>query len=83
MLDIANYLTDEALFAINLLPVESQRAVLGALEIYRGIGKTIRSNASYERRTVLGKWEKLRIILKCLYITNIPALENRVNRKSS
>lgn len=78
MLNIADQLAGDAMFAINLLPPECQRAVLGALEIYQGIGKTIRSNPIYERRTVLGKWSKLKIILQCMYTTKIEPLEKKM-----
>lgn len=78
MLDIADQLASDATFAINLLPAECQRAVLGALEIYQGIGKTIRSNPNYERRTVLGKWAKLRIVLQCMYTAKIEPLEKKM-----
>lgn len=78
MLDIADQLANDATFAINLLPAECQRAVLGALEIYQGIGKTIRSNPIYERRTVLSKWGKLRIMLHCMYTAKIEPLEKKM-----
>lgn len=65
MLDIADKLADEAIHAINLLPNECQRGVLSALEAYQGIGKMIRSNKVYERRTVLTKMQKIFIVLKC------------------
>lgn len=78
MLTIADQLASDATFAINLLPAECQRAVLGALEIYQGIGKTIRSNANYERRTVLGKWAKLKILLQCMYTAKIEPLEKKM-----
>lgn len=75
MLDVADKLTNDAIHAINYLPVECQRAVLGALEIYQGIGRTIRSNPIYIRRTTASKWTKLKTILKCIYFTNIEALD--------
>lgn len=78
MLNIADELASDAMYAINLLPSECQRAVLGALEIYQGIGKTIRSNPIYERRTVLGKWSKLQIILKCMYTAKIEPQEKKM-----
>lgn len=81
MLDIADNLANEATHAINLLPSESQRAVLSALEIYQGIGKLIRANEHYERRTFLSKFEKLRIVLKCMYFTDLASLHERGNKK--
>lgn len=72
MLDIADNLASEAMFAINLLPDECQRGVLSALEAYQGIGKLIRLNTQYERRTVLTKMSKILIVLKCMYVTNMP-----------
>lgn len=72
MLDIADKIAYEAIHAINLLPSECQRGVLSALEAYQGIGKLIRSNTQYERRTVLTKMDKILIVLKCMYVTNIP-----------
>lgn len=70
LLDLADSLTNEAIHAVNLLPRECQRAVLGALQIYRGIGNTIRQNDVYPRRTVATKWTKLKTILSCVYLTN-------------
>ncbi|KAJ6635851.1 Bifunctional lycopene cyclase/phytoene synthase [Pseudolycoriella hygida] len=72
MLDIADGLASEAMHAINLLPAECQRGVLSALEAYQGIGKLIRSNAKYERRTTLTKMEKIVIVFKCMYVINVP-----------
>lgn len=77
MLDIADNLANEATGAINLLPSGCQHAVLSALEIYQGIGKLIRTNTSYKRRTFLTKFEKIRIGLKCLYFTSIASLNER------
>lgn len=81
MLDIADNLANEATGAINLLPSECQRAVLSSLEIYQGIGKLIRSNSHYERRTFLPKFDKIRIVFKCLYITSMSSLYERNNAK--
>lgn len=81
MLDIADNLTNEAIGAINLLPSECQRAVLSALDIYQGIGKLIRSNPQYLRRTVLPKMERIRIALRCMYFTSIPSLYERNTKK--
>lgn len=72
MLDIADNLAGEAIHAINLLPSECQRGVLSALEAYQGIGKLIRSNSQYKRRTALTKMNKILIVLKCMYVTNLP-----------
>lgn len=72
MLDIADNLAGEAIHAINLLPSDCQRGVLSALEAYQGIGKLIRSNTQYKRRTALTKWNKILIVLKCMYVTNMP-----------
>lgn len=72
MLDIADNVASEAMYAINFLPDECQRGVLSALEAYQGIGKLIRSNVQYERRTVLTKINKILIVLKCMYVTNMP-----------
>ncbi len=72
MLDIADNLADDAMHAINLLPRECQRGVLASLEAYRGIGKLIRSNTKYKRRTTLTKMDKILIVLKCMYVTNMP-----------
>lgn len=77
MLDIADNLANEATGAINLLPSGCQHAVLSALEIYQGIGKLIRTNTCYKRRTFLTKLEKIRIGLKCLYFTSIASLNER------
>lgn len=74
MLDIADSLADEATGAIKLLPSGCQRAVLSALEIYQGIGKLIRSNSHYERRTFLTKFDKIRIGMKCMYFTSLASL---------
>lgn len=81
MLDIADNLANEATGSINLLPDECRRAVLSALEIYQGIGKLIRSNEHYERRTFLSKMEKIRIVLKCMYFTSLASLNERGKRK--
>lgn len=81
MLDIADNLANEATGSINLLPDECRRAVLSALEIYQGIGKLIRSNSHYERRTFLSKSEKIRIVLKCMYFTSLASLNERGKRK--
>lgn len=81
MLDIADKLADESTFAINLLPCECQRAVLSALEIYQGIGKLIRANAHYERRTFLSKIEKIRIGMKCMYFTSVASLHERGKKR--
>lgn len=81
MLDIADNLANEATVSINLLPDECRRAVLSALEIYQGIGKLIRSNEHYERRTFLSKTEKIRIVLKCMYFTSLASLNERGKRK--
>lgn len=72
MLDIADSLSSEATQAINLLPSECQRGVLSALEAYQGIGKLIRSNLNYERRTALTKINKILIVLRCMYVTKMP-----------
>lgn len=72
MLDIADNLAGEAIHAINVLPRECQRGVLSALEAYQGIGKLIRSNTQYERRTALTKMDKILIVLKCMYVTKMP-----------
>lgn len=77
MLDIADRLANESIGAINELPSECQRAVLSALEIYQGIGKLIRSNTFYERRTFLPKFAKIRIVLKCMYFTTMKSLYER------
>lgn len=77
MLDIADNLANEATGAINSLPSECQRAVLSALEIYQGIGKLIRSNTHYQRRTFLPKMDKIRIVLKCMYFTSMASLYER------
>lgn len=81
MLDIADNLTNDAIHAVNLLPDECKRAVLGALQIYRGIGQTIRANPIYQRRTVASKWTKLKTILQCVYLTNIESLCDEVSNK--
>lgn len=81
MLDIADNLANEATGAINLLPSECQRAVLSALEIYQGIGKLIRSNSHYERRTYLPKFDKIRIVFKCMYFTTMASLYERNTKK--
>lgn len=81
MLDIADKLADESTFAINLLPCECQRAVLSALEIYQGIGKLIRANTHYERRTFLSKIEKIRIGIKCMYMTSMASLYERGKKR--
>lgn len=83
MLDIADNLANEATGAINLLPNECQRAVLSALEIYQGIGKNIRKNSYYERRTFLRKIDKIRIVLKCMYATSMTSLYERNTKKAS
>lgn len=83
MLDIADRLANEATHAINLLPSESRRAVLSALEIYQGIGKLIRSNEHYERRTFLTKLEKIRIVLKTIYFTNLSMLHERAHNNNN
>lgn len=82
MLDIADNLADESIHAINLLPQECQRAVLSALEIYQGIGKLIRTNQHYERRTFLSKIEKIRIGMKCMYFTSISSLYERGKKRT-
>lgn len=81
MLDIADSVANEASFAINLLPSECQRGVLSALEAYQGIGKLIRSNTHYKRRTVLTKIDKILIVIRCMYVTNMASLYERVNKK--
>lgn len=81
MLDVADKLADESTFAINLLPCECQRAVLSALEIYQGIGKLIRANTHYERRTFLSKIEKIRIGIKCMYMTSMASLYERGKKR--
>lgn len=78
MLDIADQLARDAILAINLLPAECQRAVLGALEVYQGIGKKIRANPIYERRTALSKWAKIQIVLHCMYVAKIEPLEKKM-----
>lgn len=83
MLDIADRLADESSHAINLLPQECQRAVLSALEIYQGIGKLIRNNQHYERRTFLSKGAKIRIVLKCMYTTSMASLNERCTKKKN
>lgn len=80
MLNLADNLTNDAIHAVVLLPSECQRAVLGALQIYRGIGKTIRENSIYERRTIVSKWTKLKTILNCIYFTNIEALCDKIDQ---
>lgn len=77
MLDIADGFANDAIHAINLLPNECQRAVLSALEVYQGIGRMIRSNPTYERRTSLTKWAKIRIVLRCMYVSNVSTLDRR------
>lgn len=77
MLDIANDLSNDAIHAIKFLPNECQRAVLAALDVYQGIGFSIRCNSIYQRRTVLTKWQKIRIVLKCMYFTNLSMLDKR------
>lgn len=77
MLNIADGFAIDGMHAIKLLPNECQRAVLSALEVYQGIGRSIRSNPSYLRRTVLTKWQKIRIILRCMYFTNVSTLDKR------
>lgn len=77
MLDIADNLADESSQAINLLPLECQRAVLSALEIYQGIGKLIRTNQHYERRAYLTKFKKICIGFNCMYLTSIASLHQR------
>lgn len=82
MLDIADNLANEATGAINLLPYECQRAVLSALEVYQGIGKRIRNNAHYERRTFIRKFEKICIVLKCMYFTTMSSLNERNTKET-
>lgn len=82
MLDIADGFANDALHAINLLPYECQRAVLSALEVYQGIGRVIRTNPTYERRTSLTKWKKILIVLRCMYFTNVSALDKRRMKKT-
>lgn len=82
MLDIADILANEATSAVNWLPSECARAVLTALEIYQGIGKTIRSNSHYERRTFLSKYNKIYIMLKCMYFTSLTSLHERNTKKA-
>lgn len=81
MLDIADNFANQAIGAVNLLPDECRRAVLSALEIYQGIGKQIRSNSHYERRTFLSKSEKIRIVFKCMYFTSLASLNDCGKRK--
>lgn len=68
ILNLADDLAQNSIVGVNSLPVDNQRGILTALEIYQGIGKAIRSNDSYERRTRLGKIEKAVIFFKCMYI---------------
>lgn len=56
--------------------------VLSALEIYQGIGKLIRQNEHYERRTFLSKFDKIRIVLKCMYFTSMASLYERNKNKA-
>lgn len=77
MLNIADRFANDATHAIKLLPNECQRPVLSAIEVYQGIGRLIRSNPSYLRRTFLTKWQKIRIVLKCMYFINVSALDRR------
>lgn len=81
MLDIADNLANESSGAINLLPSECQRAVLSALEIYQGIGRLIRTNSQYERRTFLPKMDKIRVVLKCMYFTSMASLNERNTKR--
>lgn len=71
ILNVADDLANKAIVGINSLPVDNQRGILTALEIYQGIGKAIRSQNSYERRTRLGKIEKAFIFFKCMYICRV------------
>lgn len=71
ILNVADDLAQKAIVGVNSLPADNQRGILTALEIYQGIGKAIRSNSSYERRTRLGKVEKAFIFFKCMYICKL------------
>lgn len=83
MLDLADDLANEATGAINLLPTDCQRAVLTALEIYQGIGRLIRSNSQYARRTYLPKFDKICIGIKCMYFTTMSSLNERNTKRKA
>lgn len=71
ILNVADDLARKAIIGVHSLPVDNQRGILTALEIYQGIGKAIRNNNCYERRTRLGRIEKAFIFLKCMYISKL------------
>ncbi|XP_031631815.1 bifunctional lycopene cyclase/phytoene synthase-like [Contarinia nasturtii] len=71
MLDVADNLCENDNTGIKLLPTECQRTVLAVLEIYKAIGKRIRTNPHFEIKTFLSKFEPIYIILKCLYFTKM------------
>lgn len=82
MINLADKLANESIFSIILLPIECQRPILTALEIYQGIGKAIKTNELYERRAYLNKFNKVKIILKCMYFTNIESFRRKLKIES-
>lgn len=71
ILTLADGLARKALVGVKSLPVDNQRGILTALEIYQGIGKAIRNSDVYERRTRLGTLAKVFIFFKCMYICKL------------
>lgn len=69
MLDVADRLANEATEGINLLPNRCRAVVLLICEIYQDVGRRIRTNSYFERMTTLSKFEKICILIKCLYFT--------------
>lgn len=82
MLDVADKMANHSIGPyINSLPNQCGRAILAIIEIYTEIGKLIRSNAHYERRTNVPKFRKMCITLKCLYFTALASLDKRSKNK--
>lgn len=78
MLDLADKLANESVYSIALLPTQCQRPILSALEVYQGIGKVIRNRELYERRACLNTFRKLKIILKCMYFTDVDSFHTKL-----
>lgn len=72
--DLGDFWMDEAIGGVNLLPHEIGRWMFTLCRGHQDIGKLIRRHSHLELRISPSLFEKVRLILKCMYFTSIPSM---------
>lgn len=71
MLNMADKLSKQSINLLPSLPKDCRRPCLALLELHQEIGEVIRKKESYVRCAHPGTLDKLKVIVKSMYFTNI------------